>query len=66
MDDIGSNQAAVVEDSNDKDTGAIRKNATKSAIQLIKNIEQAQADHMKVCYPIVARQQDFLEKASIS
>ena len=32
-----------------------------SAIQLIKNIEQRKQTIMKVCYSIVARQEDFLE-----
>ena len=33
-----------------------------SAIQLIKNIEQRRQTITKVCYSIVARQQDFLER----
>ena len=37
------------------------KERYKSAIQLIKNIEQRKQTIMKVCYAIVARQQDFLE-----
>jgi RNA polymerase sigma-54 factor len=38
------------------------KERYKSAIQLIKNIEQRKQTITKVCYCIVARQQDFLEK----
>ena len=38
------------------------KERYKSAIQLIKNIEQRKQTIMKVCYSIVARQQDFLER----
>jgi len=47
---------------NDKDTRNYVKERYKSAIQLIKNIEQRKQTIMKVCYSIVARQQDFLEK----
>ena len=49
-------------DGNDKDTRNYVKERYKSAIQLIKNIEQRKQTIMKVCYSIVARQQDFLEK----
>ena len=51
----------LVKDSNDKDTRNYVKERYKSAIQLIKNIEQRKQTIMKVCYSIVARQQDFLE-----
>src|SRR5438105_5343348 len=49
-------------DTNDKDTRNYVKERYKSAIQLIKNIEQRKQTIMKVCYAIVGRQQDFLEK----
>jgi RNA polymerase sigma-54 factor len=49
-------------DGNDKDTRNYVKERYKSAIQLIKNIEQRKQTIMKVCYSIVARQQEFLEK----
>jgi len=49
-------------DTQDKDTRNYVKERYKSAIQLIKNIEQRKQTIMKVCYTIVARQQDFLEK----
>jgi RNA polymerase sigma-54 factor len=49
-------------DGNDKDTRNYVKERYKSAIQLIKNIEQRRQTIMKVCYSIVARQQDFLEQ----
>ena len=49
-------------ETNDKDTRNYVKERYKSAIQLIKNIEQRKQTIMKVCYSIVARQQDFLEK----
>jgi len=49
-------------DANDKDTRNYVKERYKSAIQLIKNIEQRKQTIMKVCYSIVTRQQDFLEK----
>jgi RNA polymerase sigma-54 factor len=48
-------------DANDKETRNYVKERYKSAIQLIKNIEQRKQTIMKVCYSIVARQQDFLE-----
>jgi RNA polymerase sigma-54 factor len=49
-------------DTNDKDTRNYVKERYKSAIQLIKNIEQRKQTITKVCYAIVSRQQDFLEK----
>jgi RNA polymerase sigma-54 factor len=49
-------------ETNDKDTRNYVKERYKSAIQLIKNIEQRKQTIMKVCYSIVARQEDFLEK----
>jgi RNA polymerase sigma-54 factor len=49
-------------DTQDKDTRNYVKERYKSAIQLIKNIEQRKQTITKVCYSIVARQQDFLEK----
>ncbi len=52
----------LTRDTNDKDTRNYVKERYKSAIQLIKNIEQRKQTIMKVCYSIVARQQDFLEK----
>jgi RNA polymerase sigma-54 factor len=52
----------LTRDSNDRDTRNYVKERYKSAIQLIKNIEQRKQTIMKVCYSIVARQQDFLEK----
>jgi RNA polymerase sigma-54 factor len=48
--------------SNDKSTRDYVKERYKSAIQLIKNIEQRKQTITKVCYSIVARQQDFLEQ----
>jgi RNA polymerase sigma-54 factor len=52
----------LTRDTNDKDTRNYVKERYKSAIQLIKNIEQRRQTIMKVCYSIVARQQDFLER----
>jgi RNA polymerase sigma-54 factor len=52
----------LTRDSNDKDTRNYVKERYKSAIQLIKNIEQRKQTIMKVCYSILARQQDFLEQ----
>ncbi len=48
--------------SNDKNTRDYVKERYKSAIQLIKNIEQRRQTITKVCYCIVARQQEFLER----
>jgi RNA polymerase sigma-54 factor len=47
---------------NDRDTRNYVKERFKSAIQLIKNIEQRKQTILKVCYSIVARQRDFLEQ----
>ncbi len=52
----------LAKDANDKDTRNYVKERYKSAIQLIKNIEQRKQTIMKVCYSIVARQQEFLEQ----
>jgi RNA polymerase sigma-54 factor len=52
----------LAKDVNDKDTRNYVKERYKSAMQLIKNIEQRKQTIMKVCYTIVARQGDFLEK----
>jgi RNA polymerase sigma-54 factor len=52
----------LTKDANDKDTRNYVKERYKSAIQLIKNIEQRKQTIMKVCYSIVARQQEFLER----
>jgi RNA polymerase sigma-54 factor len=49
-------------DGNDRDTRNYVKDRFKSAIQLIKNIEQRKQTILKVCYTIVTRQRDFLEK----
>jgi len=45
----------------EKDVRNYVKERYKSAIQLIKNIEQRKQTIMKVCYAIVGRQQDFLD-----
>jgi RNA polymerase sigma-54 factor len=52
----------LTRETNDRDTRNYVKERYKSAIQLIKNIEQRKQTIMKVCYSIVARQQDFLER----
>jgi RNA polymerase sigma-54 factor len=49
-------------DGNDKDTRNYVKERYKSAMQLIKNIEQRKQTIMKVCYSIVTRQPEFLER----
>ncbi len=52
----------MARDTNDKDTRNYVKERYKSAMQLIKNIEQRKQTIAKVCYTIVNRQEDFLEK----
>jgi RNA polymerase sigma-54 factor len=52
----------LTKEGNDRDTRNYVKERFKSAIQLIKNIEQRKQTIMKVCYTIVTRQRDFLEK----
>ncbi len=52
----------LTKEGNDRETRNYVKDRYKSAIQLIKNIEQRKQTITKVCYSIVARQQDFLEK----
>ena len=47
---------------NDKPTRDYVKERYKSAIQLIKNIEQRKQTITKVCYSIVMRQGEFLER----
>ena len=46
----------------DKDVRGYVKERYKSAIQLIKNIEQRKQTILKVCYAIVGRQRDFLDR----
>jgi RNA polymerase sigma-54 factor len=52
----------LTKENNDRDTRNYVKERFKSAVQLIKNIEQRKQTIMKVCYTIVARQQEFLER----
>ncbi|HKW17836.1 MAG TPA: RNA polymerase factor sigma-54 [Terriglobales bacterium] len=52
----------LTKDGNDRDTRNYVKERFKSAIQLIKNIEQRKQTILKVCYSIVTRQRDFLER----
>lgn len=52
----------LTRDGNDRDTRNYVKERFKSAVQLIKNIEQRKQTILKVCYTIVTRQRDFLEK----
>jgi RNA polymerase sigma-54 factor len=52
----------LTRDGNEKTTRDYVKERYKSAIQLIKNIEQRKQTITKVCYSIVARQQEFLER----
>ncbi len=49
-------------DAADKDVRGYVKERYKSAIQLIKNIEQRKQTILKVCYAILGRQRDFLDR----
>jgi RNA polymerase sigma-54 factor len=49
-------------DAADKEVRGYVKERYKSAIQLIKNIEQRKQTILKVCYAIVGRQRDFLDQ----
>jgi RNA polymerase sigma-54 factor len=46
---------------NEKDVRTYVKERYKSAIQLIKNIEQRKQTILKVCYAIIGRQDEFLD-----
>ena len=46
----------------EKDVKTYVKDRYKSAIQLIKNIEQRKQTILKVCYAIIGRQRDFLDR----
>jgi len=48
-------------DASEKDVRNYVKEKYKSAIQLIKNIEQRKQTILKVCYAIIGRQRDFLD-----
>jgi RNA polymerase sigma-54 factor len=48
-------------DAAEKDVRTYVKERYKSAIQLIKNIEQRKQTILKVCYAIIGRQRDFLD-----
>jgi RNA polymerase sigma-54 factor len=52
----------LTRDGNDRETRNYVKDRYKSAIQLIKNIEQRKQTITKVCYSIVSRQQEFLDR----
>src|SRR5581483_11989187 len=49
-------------DAAEKDVRNYVKERYKSAIQLIKNIEQRKQTILKVCYAIIGRQREFLDK----
>jgi RNA polymerase sigma-54 factor len=51
----------LARDAAEKDVRVYVKERYKSAIQLIKNIEQRKQTILKVCYAIVGRQKDFLD-----
>jgi RNA polymerase sigma-54 factor len=51
----------MVKDAAEKDVRNYVKERYKSALQLIKNIEQRKQTILRVCYSIIARQRDFLE-----
>jgi RNA polymerase sigma-54 factor len=49
-------------DAAEKDVRGYIKERYKSAIQLIKNIEQRKQTILKVCYAIIGRQREFLDR----
>jgi RNA polymerase sigma-54 factor len=51
----------LVRDAAEKDVRNYVKERYKSAIQLIKNIEQRKQTILKVCYAIIGRQREFLD-----
>ena len=51
----------LTKDGNEKDVRTYVKERYKSAIQLIKNIEQRKQTILKVCYAIIGRQTEFLD-----
>jgi RNA polymerase sigma-54 factor len=51
----------LIRDAAEKDVRNYVKERYKSAIQLIKNIEQRKQTILRVCYSILARQRDFLD-----
>jgi RNA polymerase sigma-54 factor len=51
----------LVRDAAEKDVRSYVKERYKSAIQLIKNIEQRKQTILKVCHAIIRRQQEFLD-----
>lgn len=51
----------LARDAAEKDVRNYVKERYKSAIQLIKNIEQRKQTILKVCYAIIRRQQEFLD-----
>jgi RNA polymerase sigma-54 factor len=52
----------TAKDSNEREVKTYIKDKYKSAIQLIKNIEQRKQTILKVCYAIIGRQGDFLDR----
>jgi RNA polymerase sigma-54 factor len=51
----------LTREGNEKDVRTYVKERYKSAMQLIKNIEQRKQTILKVCYTIIGRQQDLLD-----
>jgi RNA polymerase sigma-54 factor len=51
----------LTREGNEKDVRTYVKERYKSAMQLIKNIEQRKQTILKVCYTIIGRQQEFLD-----
>ncbi|MBV9669996.1 MAG: RNA polymerase factor sigma-54 [Acidobacteriales bacterium] len=58
----GSYRKLLNPQSAEKDVRNYVKDRFKSALQLIRNIEQRKQTILKVCYSIIARQGEFLEK----
>jgi len=59
---LGQFEGEKVKDEKEKEVKTYIKDKYKSAIQLIKNIEQRKQTILKVCYAIIGRQRDFLDR----
>jgi RNA polymerase sigma-54 factor len=59
---LGHFEGEKVKDESEREVKTYIKDKYKSAIQLIKNIEQRKQTILKVCYAIIGRQREFLDR----
>jgi RNA polymerase sigma-54 factor len=59
---LGQMEGEKSKDEKEREVKTYIKDKYKSAIQLIKNIEQRKQTILKVCYAIIGRQRDFLDR----